>query len=242
MELRKIIRITLLIFFLAGSYRSAEGAPVQKPPVIRLDSSAIMLRTFDQPALDRYRAQKDFQYGTDYQTARSLWSRFWTWFWSLFTNVISDAASNNVTKNISLLVLAGLIIYLFIKFSGIGVLQMFSGKAKPIPLPYSESPENIHEIDFEPEIEKAIHNLDYRLAVRMLYLKCLKKLSDTGLISWQIDKTNSNYVAELVNSGKKEKFTFLTRQFEYIWYGEFNIDQPTFIEIQNDFKDFNKGL
>ena len=240
--MRKIVPILFLIFLLAGSHSLVEAAVVRKSLTIKSDSSRIQARTFDQSALNSYKTQRDFQYGTDYQTAQSLWDRFWRWFWNYFNRLISDAASNNATKNVSILVLTGLIIYLIIKFSGVGVLQLFTGKAKPIPIPYSESLENIHEIDFEPEIEKAIRNLDYRLAVRMLYLKCLKKLSDSGLISWQIDKTNANYIAELVNSGRKDKFTFLTRQFEYIWYGEFNIDQSAFLEIHDDFKDFNKGL
>ncbi len=240
--MRKIIPILFFIFLLAGSHSPVEAAVEKKSLTIKSDSSQIKPRAFNQSALETYKTNKDFQYGADYQTAQSLWTRFWRWFWNYFGSLISDVASNNATKNISIVVLTGLIIYLVIKFSGVGVLQLFTGKAKPVPIPYSESLENIHEIDFEPEIEKAIHNLDYRLAVRMLYLKCLKKLSDSGLISWQIDKTNSNYIAELVNSGREDKFTSLTRQFEYIWYGEFNINQSTFLEIHDDFKNFNKGL
>lgn len=209
---------------------------------IKSDSSQIKPRSFNQAALKQYRAQNEFQYASDYQSPQSLWNRFWNWFWNFLNNRITDAASNSATKFISIIILAGLVIWVVIKFSGVGVLQLFTGKAKSIALPYDESLENIHEIDFEPEIEKAITRNDYRLAVRMLYLKCLKKLSDSGAISWQIDKTNSNYIAELENSILKEKFTYLTDRFEIIWYGEFNIDQSVFLKIHTDFKDFNKGL
>jgi hypothetical protein len=240
--MRKIITFLFMIFLLTADQRAVEAATVQKPLVIKSDSGLINIRTFEQAAINKYKAQKNFQYGTEYQTALSLWDRFWHWFWNFFNRAISDASSNNIINKISLVALICLGVYLIIKLSGVGVLQLFTTRSKPVALPYSEAPENIHEIDFGPEIERAIKNVDYRLAVRMLYLKCLKQLSDSGLITWQIDKTNSNYIAELVNSTRKDKFALLTRQFEYIWYGEFNIDQLTFTEIHDDFKEFQRGL
>jgi len=240
--MRKIIRALFLVFLLTGSNIHVEAASVKKQRAIKTDSSRIEARTFDQPALNQYKSQKEFQYGADYQTAQSVWIRFWKWFWNYFDAIISDVASNTATKNISILLLTGLLIFFVVKLSGIGVLQLFTGKPQPVPISYSESLENIHEIDFEPEINKAIYKQDYRLAVRMLYLKCLKNLSDSGLITWENNKTNSNYISELVNSARKEKFTFLTRQFEFIWYGEFKIDLCTFNEIHDGFKDFNNDL
>lgn len=238
----KIVNICLCIFLLMGMLIPAKANKLVNLNSIKSDSSQIKPRSFDQSVLKQYRAQKEFQYSADYQSPQSVWSRFWKWFWNFLENRITNAASNSAIQYITILILAGLVIWIAIKFSGVGVLLLFTGKAKSIPLAYDESLENIHDIDFDPEIEKAIKRNDYRLAVRMLYLKCLKKLSDSGAISWQIDKTNSNYIADLENSMLKEKFSYLTNRFEFIWYGEFNIDQSAFLEIHTDFKDFNKGL
>ncbi len=110
------------------------------------------------------------------------------------------------------------------------MLNIFRRKSLSANLPYSESLENIHEIDFDAEIEKAVSQHNYRLAVRMLYLKCLKQLSDATLIKWQPEKTNSAYINELNDVVKRTAFKLLTRQFEYVWYGEFAIDGSTFIK------------
>jgi hypothetical protein len=109
-------------------------------------------------------------------------------------------------------------------------------------LPYSESLENIHDINFDGEIEKAVTQHNYRLAVRLLYLRCLKQLSDAELIKWQIDKTNSAYINELSNQEQRKVFKTLTLQFEYVWYGEFAIDAPVFKNINTLFQDFNKDI
>jgi hypothetical protein len=78
--------------------------------------------------------------------------------------------------------------------------------------------------------------------VRLLYLRCLKQLSDAKLISWQIDKTNATYLFELDDTGQRQKFGLLTRQFEYIWYGDFPIDPKIFGNIYKSFMDFKNQM
>ena len=101
---------------------------------------------------------------------------------------------------------------------------------------------NIHEIDFDQNIEDAVNGKNYRLAVRLLYLKSLKRLSDSGLIDWQINKTNSVYVNELNHPTKKTEFLKLTHQFEYIWYGEYFLERPGYQHIESSFKEFMKKI
>jgi hypothetical protein len=125
---------------------------------------------------------------------------------------------------------------------GINILGIFRRKSATAPIPYSEFFEDINEINFDTEIEKAIAKHNYRFAVRLLYLRCLKKLSDGGLIEWQIDKTNSTYINELTDQRQREAFGILTRQFEYIWYGEFGIDGQVYKNIDSSFQDFNKQV
>jgi hypothetical protein len=135
-----------------------------------------------------------------------------------------------------------LLIYAIFKSLGIDLVKLLKGKSAKIAIPYSESLENIHEINFDGEIEKAIAQHNYRLAVRLLYLKCLKQLSDSELIRWQIDKTNSAYIYELTDPAQKQAFGTLTRQFEYVWYGNFFIDQQAFKMISLLFQNFKKQL
>jgi hypothetical protein len=62
------------------------------------------------------------------------------------------------------------------------------------------------------------------------------------LIQWQIDKTNSAYIYELKDVNQQKAFRLLTRQFEYVWYGNFAIDKDAFGSISNLFQDFKKQL
>ena len=113
---------------------------------------------------------------------------------------------------------------------------------KNIDIPYSESLENIHQITFDEEIEKALGQRNYRLAIRLLYLSTLKQLNDANFIQWQVDKTNSAYVNELTDAERRQSFSVLTRQFEYVWYGDFFIDGPSFQNINALFQDFKQLL
>lgn len=81
---------------------------------------------------------------------------------------------------------------------------------------------------------------NYRLVVRLLYLKTLKQLSDRELIHWLPEKTNQAYVLEIADQAKQQEFAQLTTQFEYIWYGEFFIDKNSFAPIQESFHQFNQ--
>jgi hypothetical protein len=99
---------------------------------------------------------------------------------------------------------------------------------------------DINSIDFESDLSRAIRQKDYREAIRLYYLQTLKSLSDKNLIHWQSHKTNKQYRQELKNSALKEPFNRLTHLFDYIWYGEFPIDEPTFEQAQSQFKAFEQ--
>ncbi len=104
------------------------------------------------------------------------------------------------------------------------------------------STENIFDIRFDREIDKAIATKDFRLAIRLLYLQLLKELSGKQLIQYKQEKTNSDYVLQLFGSPFYNHFFKLTRSFEYSWYGKFVITEQTFQTIRNDFSLFKKSL
>jgi hypothetical protein len=229
----------LIGFVLAISFGATMGAtPIKlvKPKlVVHTDSTVVVLLHFDKAALKNYGAQKEFQYNDSYVGA-SLWTRFWRWFWSLL-----DLNRKVIVKILNYLLIglgAAALIFLILKLAGINILNVIKGRSLTAALPYNESVENIYEIDLDTEIEKAIAQQNYRLAVRLLYLRSLRQLSDADLIKWDINKTNSTYINELTNAEQRIAFNLLTRQFEYIWYGEFIIDAQIFTRISAMFKDF----
>lgn len=205
-----------------------------------LDSSKIDLRFIPPENIRKYSVQKEFVYDHIAPEGESLWSRFWRWFWEWLNSISSGGSTQtyDLLKYFSLLVLATLVVLLVMKFIGLD-LKIFSKKSKAVAVPYTESSDNIHEISFQDEIEKAISAGNYRLAVRLFYLQSLKLLSDKDLIDWQPEKTNQAYLDELHHTDQQQQFVVLTRQFEYIWYGEFLIDQESFKRVRAGFDHFN---
>jgi hypothetical protein len=216
----------------------------KKPGVVHMDSSKVNVRRFNENALDKYRADRDYQYkDKTIGNELSFWDRFWNWFWrNLFGSLSVSPGFGTFLKYFFLILAVGALIFFVMKLLGMDMGNLLLGKSRKTPLAYTESVENIHEINFDEVIEKAILNHNYRLAVRLLYLRSLKQLSDNGLIQWQPEKTNSAYVYELNNASVRQSFVSLTRQFEYVWYGGFNIDGAAFGNINQLFQNFKKQL
>jgi len=96
--------------------------------------------------------------------------------------------------------------------------------------------------DFEQLIKQAFQKDNYRLAVRYHYLKTIHKLADKNLISLAADKTNYQYVREISNPNYQNDFAALTLKYEYVWYGEFAIDESIYKRMEPDFLQFNNKL
>jgi len=238
--------VTAITFLLTVFLLNTGYAAVKKkaPAVLRTDTSVIQVKHFDAKAITKYKADKDFNYTDGAGVGQeSFWDRFWSWVWNKLFGWIGRTRYGATIFEYVLLA-AGVFLLVFVIFKSLGIdpIGMMRGEAKKIELGYSESLENIHEINFDDEIEKAIAQNNYRLAVRLLYLKCLKQLSDTHLIHWQIDKTNAAYIHELSDPEQKQIFGIITRQFEYVWYGNFIIDKQAFGNINQLFQNFKKQL
>jgi hypothetical protein len=101
--------------------------------------------------------------------------------------------------------------------------------------------------DAEPEgrirerIEAAIKNGDYRLATRLLYIETLQWLDQLQLIRYKADTTNQEYVKQMDQTSKGKEFRQLTRVFDFVWYGRFDVSREKFEVIHKNFKSFNQS-
>jgi hypothetical protein len=234
-----LICLLLSLGFIA---RGATSVKPVKPKLVELsDSTIVTIRHFDKAALKNYNNQKEFQYREGGYVGESLWTRFWRWFWGLF-----DADEKRTALGIFGIIMKYLfiglgvaaLVFLIFKLAGIDAFNVINRKSASVTVPYDESVENIYAIDLDAEIEKAVGQQNYRFAVRLLYLKSLRQLADAGLIHWEISKTNAVYIDELANAEQRIAFKMLTQQFEYVWYGEFNIDAQGFKKISTRFSSF----
>jgi hypothetical protein len=203
----------------------------------KLDTaSAVHLRHLDPQKLKSYAEDRDFKYD-DVAPETDWWTRFWRWFWHLLEDAFGSGPSGQFIGYVALIILVALALFIIFKVLGLD-LAIFSRKSKSVEVPYSEVEDNIHEINFNEEIDKAIASGNFRLAVRLFYLRILKQLSDANQINWQPDKTNQTYISEITDASRKHTFKNLTDQFEYVWYGEFAINQQQFDQMRTGFENF----
>ena len=90
-------------------------------------------------------------------------------------------------------------------------------------------------------LRNATRSGNYRLAIRYLYLQSLNRLSEKKFIEINSNKTNYEYVTEMRKHKFANEFASLTLQYEYVWYGEYPVDERLFEQIQSGFTQFNKN-
>jgi hypothetical protein len=96
--------------------------------------------------------------------------------------------------------------------------------------------------DFDALIKNAEQTQNYRLAVRYQYLKSLHLLAQKNIVELAVDKTNFNYVQEIKDETKRNAFSALTLNYEYVWYGEFNVDSFIYQKLNTSYKTFNSTI
>ncbi len=130
---------------------------------------------------------------------------------------------------------------IYLSNSNVGIFRR-ADKALQQESSIDEIPEDIFQIEYEREISKAIQSSDYRLATRLLFLRLLKDLSKRGIIKYQQDKTNFDYILQLHGTQYYNDFFRLTRNYEYSWYGQFQVEKAEFDLIRKDFEKFENTL
>ena len=103
-----------------------------------------------------------------------------------------------------------------------------------------ETQTDIFAINYDQEIGKAANAGNYRLATRLLFLRLLKTMSDRHVISYKPDSTNMDYLMQLAGGPLYKDFFQLARAYEYVWYGEFSIDQEKYNLIRSEFETMNQ--
>ncbi len=132
------------------------------------------------------------------------------------------------------------VIMWFLAESNIG---LFRKKNKIVKAEEEEiATEDIFAINYQKEIDKAAGQANYRLAVRLMFLRLLKNMSEKNVINYKLDKTNFDYLLELHSTNYYKEFFRITRNYEYTWYGQFEINEDAYKIIRNDFDLFEKNL
>ena len=207
---------------------------------IKVDSSAVEEVKFKEGFQEKY-TQDDFIYEVKVKEL-SAWERFKEWLYDLFERLFNSSSRENTEDIVEIIlkVLAAaliiFVIYLIVKAIMNGEGSWVFGKSSDKKLiNYEEIEKNIHLVDFEKLIKETLKNGENRLAIRYYYLWLLKIMSAKQLIEWDVEKTNSDYLYEIKNSSIQSQFEYVSYLYNYIWYGEFELDEVTFIKAKKAF-------
>ncbi len=110
------------------------------------------------------------------------------------------------------------------------------------PVNPDEMPEDIFAINYMNEVDKAVAQGNFRLAIRLQYLRMLKSMAERNIINYKQEKTNLDYMMELQPTIYYNNFFRTTRHYEFAWYGEFPVNQETYALVRRGFDDFEKQI
>lgn len=241
-------KIMLLIWFLMLSVNfNAQSDTL----TIRTDQEVIVQKKFNKSNLNTYKSDKDFDYSEKSEVKKpTLLDRILNWIGRqviLLLEWIFDAKqAKGIFKTLLLVlpyIVAGIVLFLLIKFFlKVNTNSIVSTATNKAIVSITEDEELIKNKDLLKLIAKAIEQQNYRLAVRYYYLQLLKILSEKEFIIWEQQKTNEDYCAELQEINLKKSFKKLTKLYDFIWYGSFDITHLEFAKVVADFEQINKQL
>ncbi len=208
------------------------------PAVVQYDSSEIQTRSFKKSDIDRFLKDKEFLYDRTPPPATNIWDIFLEWLRKWFYKTSQVKGFGKFWEIVLYILIGGTLIYINRELARSTIKGLFYKSKKEIS--FKAGDENIHEMDLDDLIEKSYREKNYALAVRYLYLQLLKDLNMRGIIQWRIDKTGEDYIREIKQPVFKSGFKDLTVLFEYVWYGEFPVDEEIYQSIRVRFTDFKK--
>ncbi|MDG5492961.1 DUF4129 domain-containing protein [Psychroserpens sp. SPM9] len=243
------VHITLFLFGIVLNSHAAVDETFQteiEQDSVYYDTEPIDKREYDN-LKDKYN-DDEFIYERTVENS-GWWSRFKQWLSDFFKNLFdfnSDAQASNFT-DIALKIFYVVIFLLVVFFIVKAIINkegnwVFGKSSDKNIIPVTDIENNIYETDFKSLISQAEAENNYRLAIRYYYLWLLKTLSEAEIIDYDVEKTNSDYYLEIESQATKEEFSYTSYLYNYIWYGEFDIDSLQFNKGKQAFTQFLNSI
>jgi hypothetical protein len=161
------------------------------------------------------------------------------WLEQLMLALFKSIAAIRIIIMILLLAGLGYLLYRFMKANGMSVFR----KPKLIDGLDAIQEEELHSgAAYQEKIKEAIAAGDMRQAIRWWYLYTLFQLAAHQMIVAGREKTNNDYLRNMRSSPYYKKFAALTLDYEYIWYGGFEVSEDNFRNMNQEFRDFNNAI
>ena len=160
---------------------------------------------------------------------------------------LSSAGQASKVVDIALKIAGVLIFLLVIYFVFKAVINnegtwVFGKSSDKNIIPVTDIENNLHATDFKQLIAEAEQENNYRLAIRYYYLWLLKGLTNAEIIAYDVEKTNSDYFNEITSKSIEDEFSYTSYLYNYIWYGEFDVNEQQFNKAKTAFTNFLNSI
>ncbi|RNC80227.1 MAG: DUF4129 domain-containing protein [Winogradskyella sp.] len=241
--MRNVILVCLFLGFGFFAFAQEEKRPDY------YDDSVIEKQTISEEDIETYKSDEDFDY-TEAKKEENFLDRFVRWlrniltqFWEAIFGVGTASGFIYFVFRILPYILLAVLIYLlvrfFLKVNSNAIMGNTQGKGEVI---YSEEEQIIKNEDVNALIKEAVRQKNFRLAIRYYYLLSLKYLTEAKSIEWQPQKTNEDYIKELKSTDLRFDFENITKIYDYVWYGEFAVNEVRFESLKLPFESLHKSI
>lgn len=141
-----------------------------------------------------------------------------------------------IAKIVIILVLVTLLGFLIYKL--MGNRWPWQGQAALKEVPADEAAEDLNVDELQVKIQQSIEQGKFRHAIRYSYLFTLRRLDEVGKIKLDARSTNHDYVNQMRAHDPNRSFSYLTNVYDYVWYGEFELNGEQFNLVYKDFQNF----
>jgi len=144
--------------------------------------------------------------------------------------------NSTITKYILFAVVIAALLYLLYRLMGSAFFAS-NTKIKKTNATFEilHNDEQMMQNDLHNLLEEALRQKDYKTAIRILFIQSLQDLQQLEWIEWKKEKTNRDYLNELVGKEVFLPFGSMILLYEKAWYSESVASQEDF-EAFNNFK------
>lgn len=231
----------------AANATATAATTLQQQTPVKEDRSYIQPKKYDDDFKERYEGS-EYEYNSE-ENGEGWFSRFIDWLeetiqdWFDFgtRQEASDFVKDAV--NIFYVIVIILVVFFIVRAMMNGEGRWVFGKRSDRRIVrYEDIDTDIHETDFNQLIKEAVAKKDFRLAIRFQYLNMLKRLSAAEVIEFDPEKTNLDYTYEITNEAVREQFQYTSYLYNYVWYGEFDIDEAQYEKAKESFSILLKNV
>lgn len=228
---RLFIFIGFVIISLATGWAGEE--PVNKDRTVRYP---------DKERLEHYRLDRQFQYKEVNIQEISLFRSLLYWVEQKLIDLFSFEGSGTVYSYIILTGFILIVLYIILKMilpesPGLFLRNRYIRRQKLIREENAQKGSDLTAMIADARIKR-----NYQLVIYILFVNILQQLHRSNIIRFRPDKTNRDYLKEVIGHKISEKFKEVVLIHEWVRYGNLTSDEKTMLGYINRIDAFYREL